>query len=284
MLRQELATPTAATNSMLPDLLRVRRVIYETYDTFTLEIEPHNNDYPFAPGQFNMLYMFGVGEIPLSISGNPTDPSVLLHTTRAVGTVTKAMKRLKRDDWVGIRGPFGQPWPVEQAIGRDVVIIAGGIGLAPLRPVLYTILSQRDKYGKVVLLYGCRSPKDVLYRHEIERWRGRFDLEVHVTVDYADTRWHGNIGTVTTLIPKAPFDPQRCIAYICGPEVMMRFAAQELRKRGVEASDIVVSMERNMKCGIGVCGHCQFGPFFVCRDGPVFYYNQIQDWLAKAEI
>lgn len=284
MLDELTKTQQTIPDTMLPDIVYLRRVINETYDTFTVELEPAHGQFRFAAGQFNMVYVFGVGEIPLSISGDPTHTSTVTHTTRVVGTVTKAMKNLKRDDPVGIRGPFGSSWPVEQAIGSDIVIVAGGIGLAPLRPALYQVLSQRDKYGKVVLLYGCRSPKDLLYRREIERWRGRFDLEVYVTVDYADSDWRGNVGTVTTLIPKAPFDPMHSVAWICGPEVMMRFTIQELRKRGVNPNNIVLSMERNMKCALGFCGHCQFGPYFICRDGPVFNYSQIQGWLTKWEI
>lgn len=284
MLKEQTINSNIVLDPMLPEILHVGRVINETYDTFTLELELTRGEFPFAPGQFNMLYVFGVGEIPISISGDPTHPTTLVHTTRAVGTVTKAMKNLRRGDPVGIRGPYGNSWPVEEAEGHDIVIITGGIGLAPLRPALYQVLSRREKYGKVVLLYGCRSPKDLLYYHEIERWRGRFDLEVHVSVDYADSMWHGNVGVVTTLIPKAPFDPMQTVALICGPEIMMRFATQELRKRGVSTNNIVVSLERNMKCGIGFCGHCQLGPYFVCRDGPVFNYNRVQEWLTKPEI
>ncbi|MEO1443893.1 MAG: FAD/NAD(P)-binding protein, partial [Chloroflexota bacterium] len=175
-------------------------------------------------------------------------------------------------------------WPVEKAVGYDVVIVAGGIGLAPLRPALYHILAHRELYGKIVLLYGTRSPEDILFRRELESWRSRFDLDVYVTVDYADARWRGNIGVVTTLIPKAPFDPLHTIALVCGPEVMMRFTAQGLLKRGVALDNIYVSLERNMKCAIGFCGHCQFGPHFICKDGPVYAYSRIDSWLTYWEI
>lgn len=272
-------------NSMLTQPYRIIRVRKETYDTFSLELEPPNgiSELSFAPGQFNMLYVFGVGEVPISISGDPTTPKTLVHTTRAVGTVTKAMRKLKVRDILGVRGPFGSHWPVEEAMGNDVVIVAGGIGLAPLRPVLYWILSQRDKYGKVVLLYGTRSPADILFRRELEKWRARFDLEVELTVDRATSAWRGNVGVVTTLIPRASFDPLSTVAMVCGPEVMMRYSVLELQKRGVESEDIYISMERNMKCGVGFCGHCQFGPTFVCKDGPVFRYDCIKEWFVRRE-
>jgi NAD(P)H-flavin reductase len=271
--------------SMLPHPYVIKQVRKETDDTFTLMLEQRSGGpkLTFAPGQFNMVYVFGIGEIPISISGDSAS-SVLVHTTRAVGTVTRVMARLRRGDMLGIRGPFGTPWPVQEGRGRDVVIIAGGIGLAPLRSALYEVLSQRDAFGKVVLLYGTRTPSDILFREELEQWRARFDLEVHVTVDRAQPDWRGNVGVVTTLIHKSPFDPQKTTCMICGPEIMMRFAAQELQKRGVDPDSIYLSLERNMKCGIGLCGHCQFGPYFVCRDGPVFRYSRIKDLLVKREI
>ncbi len=164
------------------------------------------------------------------------------------------------------------------------MLVAGGIGLAPLRPALYQILARREDYGKIVLLYGTRSPEDILFRRDLEQLRSRFDLEIHVTVDYAGTRWQGNVGVVTKLIPKAPFDPTQAMAMICGPEVMMRFTAAELLKRGVEKEKIYVSMERNMKCAVGFCGHCQFGPMFICQDGPVFTYDHVEPWISRWEV
>jgi NAD(P)H-flavin reductase len=173
---------------------------------------------------------------------------------------------------------------VEQAAGSDVLLVAGGIGLAPLRPAIRAILSSREKYGKVVLLYGSRSPADLLYQREVERWRSRFDVDVSVTVDHAMGGWRGNVGFVTSLIGRALFDASQTVAMMCGPEVMMRFTAMELMNRGVESDQIYISMERNMKCAVGFCGHCQFGPEFICKDGPVFPYNRVQPWLAKGEI
>jgi NAD(P)H-flavin reductase len=261
-------------------------------DTFTLELEPADGGDipPFATGQFNMLYVFGVGEVPISISGDPAKRKPLVHTTRAVGTVSRAMRELKPTSVIGVRGPFGSHWPIEHAVKKDVVIVAGGIGLAPLRSVMYQVMAEREKYGKVVLLYGARTPADILYRRELEHWwAGRpqgspTDLEMYITVDHATGSWRGNVGVVTRLIPRAGFDPLNTVAMVCGPEVMMRFTALELEKRGVAAEHIYVSMERNMKCAVGLCGHCQYGPNFVCKDGPVFPYSQVQGLLTKWEI
>jgi NAD(P)H-flavin reductase len=241
-------------------------------------------EFAFLPGQFNMVYVYGVGEIPISISGDPANPRVLVHTTRTVGTVTKAMDKMRCGGILGIRGPYGTSWPIEQANGQDIVFVSGGIGLAPLRPALYEVLAHRNQYGKIVLLYGTRTPADVLFQQELERWRTRFDLDIYVTVDRAMSGWRGNVGVVTNLIPRAPFDPSNTIAFVCGPEIMMRFTAMELHKRGVDNEHIYISMERNMKCAIGLCGHCQFGPVFVCKDGPIFQYNRIKDMLVKWEL
>jgi NAD(P)H-flavin reductase len=277
---------THTADPMRVEPYRVRHMRRETSDTFTLDLEPESGGEAmgFAPGQFNMVYLFGVGEIPISISGDPAHPQPLVHTTRAVGAVTKVMSRLKQGDVIGVRGPYGTTWPVDDAVGSDVVIVAGGIGLAPLRPALYRILSRRERYGKVVLLYGSRTPDDILFRRELAEWRAQLDLDVYVTVDRATAKWRGNVGVVTSLIARAPFDPTSTAAFICGPEVMMRFTALELQKRGVAPSRIHVSLERNMKCAIGLCGHCQLGPVFVCRDGPVFPYSAIKELVAKWEI
>lgn len=270
---------------MLPEPHRLERVRRETHDTFTLELKPAQGDVkPFAPGQFNMLYVFGTGESAISISGDPADTDTLVHTVRAVGTVTRAMQKLRRGDVIGVRGPFGSCWPIREAEGNDLVIATGGIGLAPLRPVIHHVLANREKYGRVALLYGARSPRALLFRRELERWRSRFDLEVEVTLDTASGDWRGNVGVVTRLIPAAPFDSLNAVALICGPEVMMRFSVLELQKRGLRDENIYLSMERNMKCAIGFCGHCQFGPTFICKDGPVFRYDAIRWLFGKREI
>ncbi len=274
------------TDTMAPLPYRVRRTFQETADAFTMELEPANGheSMTFAAGQFNMLYAFGVGEVPISISGDPTRPQALVHTTRTVGTVTRALKKLKKGDLVGVRGPFGTAWPLEEAKGKDVVLVCGGIGLPPLRGAICQILENRDQYGKFVLLYGARSPRDIMYPQDLEQWRGRFDMDVAVTVDRAEADWRGNVGVVTRLIPHANFDPQNAVAMIVGPEIMMRYTIMELQKRGIPDARIFVSMERNMKCGVGLCGHCQCGPTFICKDGPVYTYAAIGDWLKKREI
>jgi NAD(P)H-flavin reductase len=283
---EKQAVAAGLSDSMVPSPFRVQRVRKETYDTFTLELEPANgaDGFPFAAGQFNMLYAFGVGEAPISISGDPTKPQTLVHTVRAVGAVTQAICKLKRGDVLGVRGPVGNHWPVEEAVGSDVVIVAGGIGLAPLRPALYHLLSNREEYGRIALVYGARTLQDMLYKPELERWRSLFDLEVKVTVDTAPASYRGNVGVVTTLIPRVQFDPSQTVALVCGPEVMMRFAVRELESQGVEPENIFISMERNMKCAIGLCGHCQFGSAFICKDGPVFCYAEIEPFFAKREI
>jgi NAD(P)H-flavin reductase len=264
---------------------QVQRVHKDLPDTLTLDLQSADGaGQAFMPGQFNMLYVFGVGEIPISISGDPEHPERLIHTVRAVGPVSKALCGLRRGATLGVRGPYGTGWPVEAAVGQDVVIAAGGVGLAPLRPVIYYLLAHREQYGHIVLLYGARTQADLLFRDELERWRGHLDLEVDVTVDSAGGGWRGHVGTVTTLIPRAPFDPGHTVAMVCGPEIMMRFTVQELQKRGVDDGNIYVSMERNMKCGIGLCGHCQFGPTFICKDGPVFRYSDIATWFRKREV
>ena len=271
---------------MIPTPYRVEQVRKELSDTFTLDLAPVGGGprVDFKPGQFNMLYHFGVGEVPISISGDTADEARFTHTIRAVGSVTDAMKGLKKGDMVGLRGPFGSAWPVEQAEGADIVIITGGIGLAPLRPAIYHVLANRMKYGRFVILYGARTPADILYRKQLEKWSARLDVYVDATVDTASTDWAGNVGVVTKLIPRANFDAPDTVAFICGPEVMMRFTWKALQERGVANENIFVSMERNMKCAVGFCGHCQFGSQFVCKDGPVFRYDQVRDALEVREI
>jgi NAD(P)H-flavin reductase len=231
-----------------------------------------------------MVYVFGVGEVPISISGDPGHPNPLVHTVRAVGTVTTAVCRLKRGDILGVRGPFGSEWPVAEAEGRDVVIAAGRIGW-PLRPALLTRCSpSRSERRRIVLLYGAQSPQTSLRITSSLQWQGRFDLDVEVTVDTATREWQGNVGVVTTLIPRAHFDPEEVVALVCGPEVMMRFTLAGLQDRGVPPESIYISMERNMKCAVGFCGHCQYGPTFVCKDGPVFRYDRVASLLKVREV
>ncbi len=258
----------------------------ELADTFTLSLEPADGHerLQFLPGQFNMVYLFGVGEVPISISSDPGDPGPLLHTIRAVGRITEGLRGLSPGDLLGLRGPFGTSWPVMEAAGSDLVFVVGGIGLAPLRPALYQALAHREKFGRIVLLYGARTPADILYRDELEQWRARFDLDVAVTVDRGDEIWMGDVGVVTKLVERAPFDPLHTRALVCGPEIMMRFAAKSLMDRGVAESEVFLSMERNMKCAVGFCGHCQLGGQFICKDGPVYSHDRIAPLMAVREL
>jgi NAD(P)H-flavin reductase len=266
---------------MVPVSYRVASRRRETHESWTLELEPAGDVAvePFAPGQFAMLYSFGKGEVPISVSALP-----LVHTIRAVGVVSAALCDARKGDVLGVRGPFGTSWPVEAAEGADVVVLTGGIGLAPLRPVVHHLLANRERYGRVIVLYGGRSPEELLFTAELERWRGRFDVEVHVAVDQAAAGWHGRVGVVTTLVPRADFDPDHTVAMICGPEVMMRFAVAALQERGVPAEAIFVSLERSMKCAIRLCGHCQLGPEFICHDGPVFSWDRVEPLLRVREL
>jgi NAD(P)H-flavin reductase len=275
-------------NPMLPEAYVIGQMGKETPDTFTFTLERGigrgANGSSFQPGQFSMLWVFGVGELPISISGDPAERQRLVYTVRSVGQATHALVSRGIGDSVGVRGPFGAGWPIEAARGRDVVVVAGGIGLAPLRPVIYHVLHHREEYGRLVLLYGARSPRDVLYRKELAAWARHRDTQVLVTVDYGGLSWRGHVGVVTTLFKYARLQPRRSVAMVCGPEIMMRFVARELEGQGFARDDIYVSMERNMKCAVGFCGHCQYGPHFICKDGPVFPYQQVQKLLEKHEL
>ncbi|MBT5029553.1 MAG: FAD/NAD(P)-binding protein [Nitrospinaceae bacterium] len=273
-------------NPMIPQTYRVNKFIRETHDTFSLDVVPKGGTEPmvFQPGQFNMLYAFGVGEVPISISGPKPGTQGMIHTIRDVGVVTRALHHLKKGQTLGLRGPFGSSWPIEESKGQDVVIMAGGIGLAPLRPALYALLEQRDQYGEIVLLYGVRNPEDLLFTKEFETWRGKYGVQVKLTVDTADREWRGNVGVVNTLIQRVTFDPLNTVAMICGPEVMMRFAVSELKRYGVPEQQLYVTLERNLKCAVGFCGHCQFGPAFICKDGAVFRYDKVKPFFGIREI
>jgi NAD(P)H-flavin reductase len=249
----------------------------------TLTIDPADSEFGFDPGQFTMLYRFGIGEVPISISGDPAQPQQLVQTIRRAGAVTNALCDLVPGDPIGIRGPFGRPWPMTEAEGGDIVFVAGGIGLAPIRPAIYTVLTNRARYSDVVLLYGARSPQELLYAEELREWGARFDMTVLVTVDRGEPTWTGSVGVVTKLVGRGPYDPEASTAFLCGPEIMMRFVAAELLKRGLAHDSIYLSMERNMKCGFGSCGHCQMGRMFVCSDGPVFTLNDSARYLRRLE-
>lgn len=275
----------AAIDPMLPRPFKVIEIKRELSDTFTMVLKPEDGGkVHFAPGQFNMLYVFGVGEIPISVSGDASKTTTLVHTTRAVGKVSQALDSLGAGDSIGVRGPFGTFWPVALAEGKDLVFVAGGIGLAPLRPAIYEALNNRDKFNNIAILYGARTPEDLLFIDELAQWRTRFDLEVQVTVDRATGDWKGKVGVVPKLVGTSGFDKATAIAFTCGPEVMMHYTCKALQDRGVTNDRIFLSMERNMKCGVGLCGHCQWGSNFVCRDGPVFRYDQVLADLSIKEL
>lgn len=276
----------AGGGAFTPVLYRVDGCQQETDDVTTLDLRPvHGPAVSFRPGQFNMLTAFGVGEVAVSVSSAPDPGGALQHTVRDVGPVTHALCTRAVGDVVGLRGAFGTDWGVDGLLdsGQDVVVVAGGIGLAPLRGALQTLVTRRRGGGRLVLLVGARTPDQIVFGADLERWR---DLGAHVgvTVDIAAAGWRGHVGVVTTLLPDAPFDPARTVALMCGPEVMMRFAARDLVDRGVDPARIRVSLERNMQCGIGLCGHCQMGPLLVCRDGPVVAFDAARPLLEEREL
>lgn len=274
----------AETFAMTPVPYRVRSRVAENADSVTLTLDPIDTVLPLAlPGEFMMMHAFGVGEIAISTSGISPD-GTLTHTIRAVGAVSAALCAAPEGSTIGMRGPFGTSWGLAEATGRDLVIVAGGVGLAPLRPVLLGAMADRDAYGKVVLIAGARSQRDFLYTAEIEQWQQDSRLETHITVDVPIQGWLGETGFVTEPLRKLNLDPGRTTAFLCGPEPMMRFGAQALLAKGMAEVDIRVSLERNMQCGIGWCGHCQLGPLLLCRDGPVVGYDIARPLLEVEEL
>lgn len=277
----ELA-PSFAAAPMVPVMYEVTQRRQDLDDTVTLGLEPV--DRPIDPptmGQFTMLWAFGVGEAPISVAGY--EGNRLVHTVRAVGAVTTALCATTTGDQIGVRGPFGVGWDLDGASGKDIVVVAGGLGLAPVRPIILELLARRSEFGRAALLIGARNPDLLLYRAELEAWRGRFDLDVEVTVDTIRPWWRGDVGVVTKLIDRLPVDAGNTRAFVCGPEIMMRFSAQALVDLGVHRNEIFVSLERNMHCAVGHCGHCQLGSHFVCKDGPVLSWARSESLLRIRE-
>lgn len=282
-----LASPTTAAvpEPMLPRPFRVVNTNHETPDTVTLVLESLTDEpTSFMPGQFMMIYVFGVGEVPISIAGNPRMPGMLVHTVRAVGAVTNAICDLAVGDVVGARGPYGTGWPLDQAMGRDLLIVAGGIGLAPLRPAVIDAIGRRHDFSSVSLVYGARTPSDLIYKDDLLGWSASPDISLEVTVDRALSDWRGDVGLVTGLLLRIDFSPSATTAFVCGPEVMMRVVARELKAAGLSPDEILVSVERNMKCAVGFCGHCQYGSDFICRTGPIGSYARFATRLHLDEI
>jgi NAD(P)H-flavin reductase len=271
------------TTALMPLRYQVTDRRDETRDTVTLALQPV--DQPIAayrPGQFTMLYAFGVGEVPISMSGDPAAPG-LIQTIRAVSNVTAALCATKPGQMIGVRGPYGTDWDLPGAAGRDLILVAGGIGLAPLRSVVLTALAAPETFRRIMILIGARSPAELVYAEELDGWRAR-GADVRITVDNASAGWTRNVGLVTQLINRADIDPSQTTALVCGPELMMRLSAQALCAKGVPPGRIRVSLERNMRCGIGECGHCQLGPLLLCRDGPVIKYDLAASLLATREL
>lgn len=270
---------------MTPLRYRVLHHRDETHDTATLVLEPVKDAIGAArPGQFTMLYVPGVGEVPISYSGGVGAGEPIVHTVRAVGAVSRALTTRRPGDIVGVRGPYGSDWRVDQARGHSVIVVAGGIGVAPVRPAVEHLLAHRSDYGSLTVVVGARSPVELLYPEVLAEWGGRFDIDVRVTVDAAGSGWHGHVGLVTQSLPSILVDAEDTVALVCGPEVMMRFVAEELTDRGLNARDLLVSMERNMQCGVVQCGHCQLQEHFLCREGPVLSYDVAESLLNTREL
>jgi NAD(P)H-flavin reductase len=274
-------------NPWIANSARIVDIRPEVPGVATYDLEFDDSDagerYRFEPGQFNMLYVPGYGESAISISSDPARERTLSHTIRVAGNVTQAIARLGNGGRIGLRGPFGSSWPVTPCRNKDIVLACGGIGLAPLRPAIYHILNHRSDYGRVVLLYGARTPKDLLYPTEYDVWRNR-GIEVEVTVDMGDTDWRGHVGVVPLLFYRLRLTPKQTVVMTCGPEIMMRFVVFEALARRIRPEDVFVSLERNMSCAMGFCGHCQLGPHFVCKDGPVFSFRQVEPFFNLEDL
>jgi len=269
-----------------PDWAEIIDITHEINDvsTYWLKFNDANlqANYSFQPGQFNMIYVPGFGEVAISICSNPNDHSLIGHSIRFVGNVTNAIKNLKAGDVVGLRGPFGTAWPMKELEGKDIFIACGGIGLPPLRPALYHIMQNREKFGKVTLLYGARTSNDLMYTDEYDAWRAA-DIDVQITVDRGDSNWTGRVGVVPMWFYQFRIDSRKTSVLTCGPEIMIRFVIFEALARRIPTENIFVSLERNMKCGQGSCGHCQLGPYFICKDGPVFRFDALEPFFNVEE-
>ncbi|TAJ31839.1 MAG: Ni/Fe hydrogenase subunit gamma [Nitrospirae bacterium] len=257
--------------------------VTEDIDTVRLQlVDPAaRRSFRFQAGQFNMLYVFGVGEVAISIVSDPDEPQALDHTIRAVGRVTKAIQGMGLGDTLGVRGPFGRGWPLDDVRGKDVVVVTGGLGCAPVVGAIDYMFRRREAYGAVTILHGIKTPRDLLYRERFEAWRRHADTTVLLTSDQPDKTWHDHVGVVTELFEQVAIDPARTVVLMCGPEIMMRLGAPILLQRGIPATALYLALERHMECGIGLCGHCQMGPYFLCKDGPVMRYEQVAPFLGR---
>lgn len=294
-----LCATTLASDPWTTRTVQIASIEFEIPDVATyrlIERQPSGpHAYQFVPGQFNMLYVPGIGESAISMSGNPQRPDAWVHTIRVVGHVTKMLSGLRPSDTLGLRGPFGTGWPIQELEVRsltgaspcgpmDVMIVVGGLGMAPLRPLIYHIINHRERYGRVWLIYGARSPAGLLYTAEYDWWRGH-GIDVQQTVDRGTAAWKGLVGVVTLLMDRMRLPrPDQTQLLLCGPEVMMKYAAISGQRLGIADQRIWVSLERNMQCAVGFCGHCQLGPEFICKDGPVLRYDRVKDMMFVEQL
>ncbi len=264
----------------LPREAEIVERVQESPTIFTLRLRftdsARHAAYRFVPGQFNMLYLYGVGEVPISIVSDPEDEHLFDHTIRVVGRVTRRLVQLKAGDRLGIRGPYGRGWPLKQAEGRDVMIVTGGLGCAPTVSVINYVMRRRDRFGRLVIIQGVKHANDLIWRERYERWSAVQDTQVLIAADVGVQLWPWHVGRITELFSMARLEPANTVAMMCGPEGMMEVAVDHLRQRGIPEDTIWVSMERSMHCAVGLCGHCQYGGKFVCRDGPVFPYPEVK--------
>lgn len=269
----------------LPRAATIKARRQESPTIFTLDLsfsdQTHHSTYSFYPGQFNMISLYGVGEVAISISSDPNDSSYLGHTIRAVGRVTKALQKLQVGDCVGIRGPYGKGWPLEDARGKDIIIMTGGLGCAPVVSVINYVLARRNQYGALNILQGVKHSDDLIFRKQYAQWKKSPNTEIYIAADQAGPKWPWSVGYVTDMIQLIALNPENTVGMMCGPEGMMHAAVSALIKREVPEESIYLSMERNMECGIGHCGHCQYGGLFICKDGPVFAYPRIKDLFSE---
>lgn len=254
--------------------------------TFRLQLtDPAQREaFRFEAGQFNMLYVFGVGEVAISIVSDPDEPEFLDHTIRVVGRITKVLGTMQQGETVGVRGPFGMGWPMKEAQGKDVLIVTGGLGCAPVVGAIEYIFRRREDFGTMTILHGVKTPHDLLYRERFDAWRHEPRTQVLLTSDEPGKTWHNHVGVVTELFDQLDVDPDNTLVMMCGPEIMMRIACNTLSHHGLRPDSMYVSLERHMECGIGLCGHCQLGPFFVCKDGPVMRLDRLVPFLGKAGV
>lgn len=269
----------------LPYPAKILERVQESDDIFTLRLKfndpAQQENYRFLPGQFNMVYLPGVGEVPISLSSDPEERAELSHTIRALGRVTQGLARLKRGDEVGLRGPYGRAWPLDLAEGKDIIVVTGGLGCAPVVAVIHYVLKRRERFRRLVIIQGVRHSHDLIWRASYERWAQAPDTQVLIAASATEALWPWHVGSPIDLVAQAAFDPAHAAAMICGPEGMMVAAAKALAARGLPETAIHVSLERNMQCALGLCGHCQLGGKFLCRNGPIFAYPEVKFLLER---